>query len=85
MTTIAIRRSGGASIVSLPKKVTEMMHLEVGSVLDLSVEQGKIVLTPQKKDFSLEELLEGYTPADFAMDEEDRVWHDMKPVGKEII
>ncbi len=62
-----------------------MMHLEVGSALDLSVEQGKIVLTPKKKDFSLEELLEGYTPADFAMDEEDREWHDMRPVGKEII
>src|SRR5690554_4167679 len=85
VTTIAIRRSGGASIVSLPKTVIEMMHLSVGSTLDLTIEEGKIVLTPSKDDLTLEQLLEGCTRETFAMTEEEREWHDMKPIGREII
>ena len=85
MTTIAIRRSGGANIVSLPKTVLEMMHLGVGSTLSLSVEEGKIVLTPKINEMTLEELLEGCTRETFAMTDEEQEWHDMKPVGREII
>lgn len=85
MTTIAIRRSGGANIVSLPKAVIEMMHLGVGSALNLSVEGDKIILTPKKNDLSLEDLLEGCDRQTFAMTEEEREWHDIKPAGKELI
>jgi len=85
VTTIAIRRSGGAKIVSLPKTVVEMMHLDVGSTLDLRVEGDSIILTRHKPEKTLEELLEGYSSEDFAMDEEDREWHDMKPTDKETL
>jgi len=85
VTTIAIRRSGGANIVSLPKAIIETMHLGVGSTLDLRVEGDSIVLTPKKSEMTLEELLEGCTRETFAMSDEEREWHDAKPVGKELI
>ncbi|WP_027328505.1 AbrB/MazE/SpoVT family DNA-binding domain-containing protein [Marinimicrobium agarilyticum] len=84
MATVAIRKSGGGSIVTLPKAILETMHLEVGSSLDLTIEANKIVLTPRRKDPSLEELLEGITPDMLAPTEEDREWLDDQPMGKEL-
>lgn len=37
MTGIVIRQSGGANIVSIPKAIVQMLGLQVGSKLDLSI------------------------------------------------
>lgn len=84
MTKIAIRKSGGASIVSLPKIVLKIIGLEVGSELELTIEKNKIILTPLKKDDSLEVLLAGSPKAKLGLSVEDREWLNEKPKGKEI-
>ena len=82
MTAIAIRQSGGANIISIPKAIVKTLGLQVGSKLDLSIEDNKIVLTPIKET-RLEDLLAGSPKECFEVTEEDREWIDTKPVGKE--
>lgn len=85
MTTVSVRQSGGAEIVTIPKSVGQALGLHVGSELMLSVIEGKIVLDPAPEDTpSLEDLLAGSLPEDLALTEEDRAWVNMKPVGKEL-
>lgn len=83
MTAIAIRQSGGANIISIPKAIVKTLGLQVGSELDLSIEDNKIVLTPIRES-RLADLLAGSPKECFKVTEEDREWIDTKPVGKEI-
>ena len=83
MTAIAVRQSGGANIISIPKAIVKTLGLQVGSKLDLSIEDNKIILTPIT-EARLEDLLAGSPRECFKVTEEDREWIDAKPVGKEI-
>ena len=84
MTAIAIRKSGGANIISIPKAIVKTLGLQVGSKLDLSIEENKIILTPMPEEVSLEDLLAGSPKACFRVTKEDSEWLDARPVGKEI-
>ena len=84
MTTVVVRQSGGAEIVSIPKAIGRALGLHVGKELDLSIVDNKLVLDPVVENTSLEELL-AYSPHDrFRILDEDREWIDAKPVGKEV-
>ena len=83
MTTVTVRRSGGAEIVSIPKAIGKALGLHVGSELDLSIVDNRIVLDPVDGKTSMKELLAGSPRENFRIKEEDREWIDAKPVGKE--
>ena len=82
--SISIRQSGGSNIVSLPKSIVQTLGLSVGSKLDLTLEDNRIVLTPSEDGLTLGQLLAGSTKSDFVLNDEDRAWIDAAPVGKEI-
>jgi antitoxin ChpS len=84
MTHLAIRQSGGANIVSIPKVILKTLGLHVGSTLDLSIVDRKIFLTPVGETQTLEDLLAGSPKAKLQLSVEDREWLDIKPIGKEI-
>ena len=84
MTAIAIRQSGGANIVSIPKAIVNTLGLHVGSKLDMSIKDNKIVLTPIADELDLQTLLAGSPKECFSVTQEDREWIDAKPVGKEV-
>ena len=84
MTAIAIRQSGGANIVSIPKAIVKTLGLKVGSKLDMSIKDNKIVLTPIAEELDLQTLLAGSPKECFRVTQEDREWIDAKPVGKEV-
>ena len=84
MSSVSVRQSGGANIVSIPKAIVKTLGLEVGSKLELSIQDNSIVLTPEKMNLSLEELLAGSPKECFKITQEDREWIDAKPVGKEV-
>ena len=84
MTSIAVRQSGGANIVSIPKAIVQTLGLHVGSKLDLSIKDNRIILTPINDELSLDELLKGSPKKCFQVTEEDREWIDAEPVGKEF-
>ena len=83
MTIVTVRQSGGAEIVRIPKAIGKALGLHIGSELDLSIIDNRIVLDPVVKKTSLEELLAGSPCENFSITEEDREWIDAKPVGKE--
>lgn len=83
MTEVIVRKSGGATIVSLPKVVTELAGIQVGSVLDLSVEDHTICLR-RKPELTLESLLAGSPKDKLQLNDEDRQWMDMPAAGKEV-
>ena len=84
MTSVAVRQSGGANIISIPKAIVKTLGLHVGSKLELSIVEQNIVLTPIKEELTLEGLLANSPKESFATLEEDRDWLDMKPTGKEF-
>jgi antitoxin component of MazEF toxin-antitoxin module len=84
MTQVAIRQSGGASIISLPKAILNTLHLHIGSNLELTLENNKIVLTPVTDELSLEDLLAGSPKATLMLTEEDKQWLAMPSIGKEL-
>lgn len=84
MTRIAIRKSGGANIVSLPKAVLKTLGLHEGSIIDLTLEDNKIVLTPVPEEITLEALLAGSPKKQLRLTEEDQAWLEEKPTGKEL-
>jgi len=84
MTAISVRQSGGANIVSIPKAIIKALGLQVGSKLDMTIKENKIVLTPIEDEISLEELIAGSPKDCFKVTEEDREWIDAKPTGKEV-
>ena len=84
MTQVAIRQSGGASIISLPKVILRTLALDTGASLELSIEDNKIILTPIKEKLTLEAVLEGSPKSALSLTEEDQLWLNSPSVGKEI-
>lgn len=86
MTTLTIRKSGNAQIISLPKLLLEQMGVGIGDRLNAILQDGKIILEPSVDDElpSLEDLFAGVTPEMFQT-EEDIEWLEMPSVGKEIV
>jgi antitoxin component of MazEF toxin-antitoxin module len=84
MTHLAIRQSGGANIVSIPKAILKTLGLHVGSTLDLSIVDCKIILTPVVETLTLEALLDGTPKEKLQLTDEDKQWLSDKSIGKEI-
>lgn len=85
MSQLAIRQSGGASIISLPKAILSMLGLKTGSVLDLSIKNNAIVLKPVNKKMTLEDLLAGSPQDKLRLTEEDFEWMQDSAMGKELL
>jgi len=81
--SVAIRQSGGASIVTIPKAITRSLGLDIGSELEITIDQDRIVLTPSKPQLTLEQLLRTSPKSCFVMSEEDRQWEGTKSLGEE--
>lgn len=84
MTHLAIRQSGGANIVSIPRAILKSLGLHVGSTLDLSIVDCKIVLTPVVEKQTLEGLLAGTPKEKLRLTEEDSEWLDESSIGQEM-
>lgn len=83
-TRLTVRKSGGSVIVCLPKAVLETLHLHVGSVVNLSLQNNQIVLTPVREELTLEALLKGSPKKKLALSDEDKQWVREKSKGKEL-
>lgn len=65
MMTVAIRKQGGASIMTIPADLMKLLHLKIGSELKLQVKDQYLLVRPiackERKRYSLSELLQGVT------------------------
>lgn len=83
MATATLRSVGGSVIMAIPKRILELVHLQVGSRVDIDVQQGQLVVIPQrKKRYTLSDLL-AQCDSSLPITDEEREWVDAPAVGLE--
>ncbi len=83
MTTI-LHEENGALTIQVPRSVAEELHLNAGSLLEVFVEQERLVLQPRKSPYSLEQLLREQAEIQEELPV-DRTWIDAPRIGRELI
>ena len=85
MFTTCLRKVGGSIMLAVPPAILDLLHLQAGTTVGLSVDGGRLVIEPAPRPrFSLTELL-AQCDASAEMSEEDRAWLESKPVGGELL
>ena len=83
MPTATLRTVGGSVVMAIPRRLLELVHLQSGSQVDIDVQQGRLVVAPQKKNrYTLAELLAQCNPK-LPISAEEKEWLDAPPVGLE--
>jgi antitoxin ChpS len=86
MATVTLRTLGGSVVMAVPKQILGMMHLGAGSLVEVNMENGKLVVEPKAKPrYTLAELLAQCNDENMALAQEDRDWLAARPVGKEAL
>ncbi len=78
-----LREVDGAVIVTVPRTVLDLLHLQAGAAVTLAVDGGRLVIEPQARArYTLSELMDAsdYSGAPVA---EERDWIDAPAVGRE--
>jgi len=84
MHTTNLRKVGGSIMLAVPPAILDMLHLEAGATVGLAVDEGRLVVQPQTKPkYTLDELL-ALCETEAQVTEEDRLWLDAPPVGREL-
>ena len=84
MTTATLRTLGGSVVMAVPKQILNLMHLDAGSLVELYLENGKLIVEPKLKPrYTLSELLAQCNEENMLLTEEDHTWLNAKPMGKE--
>ena len=85
MHTTNLRKVGGSIMLAVPPALLDLLGLGVGAKVDIAVENGRLVVQPQKRPtYSLDDLLAQCDETD-TPSAEDRAWIDAKPVGNELL
>lgn len=83
MPTATLRTVGGSVVMAIPKRLLELVHLQVGSQVNIDVQQGKLIVAPvKKKRYTLAQLL-AQCDASVPINTEERAWLDAPAVGLE--
>ena len=86
MATAILRKLGGSVVMTLPRKVLALVDLDAGSEVKLSVESGRLVVSPQgKPKYRLADLLRASRGKRLRLTAENRRWLNDGAVGKELI
>jgi antitoxin ChpS len=85
MHTTNLRKVGGSVMLSIPPAILELLHLQAGTTVGVSVDGGRLVIEPHPRPrYTLAELL---AASDYSQQQppEEREWIDAPAVGREII
>jgi antitoxin MazE len=52
-----VKKWGNSLAIRIPKNISKETMVTEGSNIDITVEKGKIILSPSQKEYSLKELL----------------------------
>ena len=86
MATATLRKLGGSVVMTVPRKVLALVDLDAGAEVKLSVENGRLVVSPQgRPKYRLADLLRACRGKKLRLTVEDRRWLNDGPVGKELI
>jgi antitoxin ChpS len=85
MAIVALRALGGSVVMSLPRQILSILHLGVGSQVEINVEAGRLIVEPKiTPKYILSDLLAKCTEENMALTTDDQEWLNFKPVGKEV-
>ena len=85
MLTTNLRKVGGSVMLAVPPAILDMLRLNAGSTVGLSVSSGCLVIKPaQGPRYTLDELLAQCNPSQ-EINDEDRAWLDSGPTGRELL
>lgn len=80
-----LRKVGGSIVLVVPPAILDLLALQAGASVSLTVEDGRLIIEPQPGPvYSQEEYL-AQRDVDFDMSREDREWLDGRPVGNELL
>lgn len=83
MSAATLRSVGGSVVLAIPKRILELVHLQAGSQVDFDVQQGRLIVIPQrKKHYTLSELL-SQCDSSLPLSQEEQEWLDAPAVGLE--
>lgn len=83
-----LRASGGAVVVSVPKKLLELVNLRVGSKVEIAIKGGALIVNaakPSKPRYTLEEVLGHCSRNAFRKSRAAVEWLEDRPLGKEAL
>lgn len=80
MHTATLRAVGGSISVNLPRQMLRTLGLAAGASVAVTVEGGRLVLSPTRPRYTLDELLAGMKPGDMPTAPE---WSETPPAGRE--
>jgi antitoxin ChpS len=79
-----LRKVGGSVMLAVPPALLDLLKLTPGSTVGIAVNEGRLVIEPQKKRYTLDELL-AQCDANAPINETAREWLDAPLVGREEI
>jgi antitoxin ChpS len=79
-----LRKVGGSVMLAVPRPILDLLRLEAGATVGLSVEEGRLVIQPASKPrYTIDALLAQCTP-DAPISQEEQDWLDLLPIGREL-
>ncbi len=84
MHTTCLRKVGGSVMLAVPPAILEMLHLHAGTKVGVAIDDGRLVIEPQRHRYTLKELL-AQCDSKAKISEEDKQWLEAKPVGGELL
>ena len=86
MASVTLRNLGGSVVMVVPKKILSLARLDAGSTVDVSVENGRLIVEPCKRpQYTLAELLSRCRRSDLAPQRKERSWLQGGAVGREML
>ncbi len=82
---LEIKSWGNSAGIRLNKSILSQLDVAVGGSLSVEVNDGSLILTPTEPVYTMSDLLVGCTRESMRLDDEDRQWLNVAPVGKERI
>ena len=83
--TTCLRRVGGSVMLTVPPSYLDLLHLQPGVMVEMTVEGGRLMVDPKPRPrYTLAELL---AASDYSQPQppEEREWIDAPAAGKELI
>ena len=85
MHTTNLRKVGGSVMLAVPPALLDILDLEPGAKVGISVQTGRLVVEPQpRRRYSLDELL-NESNLKARRSKHDRAWIRSKAAGRELI
>jgi antitoxin ChpS len=71
-------------MMAVPPALLEILGVRSGDAVDITVDAGKLIASPQKRRYSLDQLLAECKPR-ARRTKEEREWLDSPAAGRELI